>query len=165
MIGAILIVVFMWMAMGSTATERNVASDIPAAPSAPAAKATGQEFMMYRNAVLAYAEANPSLGASGNYPIDNNALEYPGGVSALSLPNGAANLITPGPNGSRIIYVWMPAQAGAVAQTVEELGGDLSIGRIRGATWSTPALGTMGTIPSPGQMPSGDMISVVELGG
>lgn len=153
------------MAAGIMAILRVTAAVTPAAPTLPAARSAGQDLLIYRNAVLAYAEVNPNLGMFADYPVPNSLLTYPAGVSSSDIPPQAGNLITPGPNGARIIYAWMPAPRGAVSQTTSALGGDLTIGRIEGPGWVTPALGAMGSIPSPSTMPTGDIISVIEIGG
>ncbi len=163
MMWAILSVMIVVSFIGIGAIERGQALNPPAASPVPAALATGQDFMIYRNAVLAYAEANPNIGAGGNANVLPQMLTLPFGVTMSNLPVTLANLITPGPNGSRVVYVWGAAPAGAVAQTVMQFGGDLSIGRAVGAAWVTPGDGTMGGLPA--GIPSGDMVSVVELGG
>lgn len=163
MMWAILSVMIVASFIGIGAIERNEALNPPAASPAPAALATGQDFMIYRNAVVAYAETNPSIGTGGNANVQPQSLTLPPGVALSNLPAGLGNLITPGPNGSRVIYVWGAAPAGAVAQTVMQFGGDLSIGRAEGAAWVTPGVGKMGMLPA--GIPSGDMISVVQLGG
>lgn len=163
MMWAILSVVIVMSFIGIGAIDRGLAPNPPAAAPQPAALATGQDFMIYRNAVLAYAEANVGVGAGGNANVLPQFLTLPPGVTLSNLPTGIGNLITPGPNGSRVVYTWSPAPNGAVAATVMQFGGDLSIGRAEGTVWETPGAGTMGTLP--GGIPDGDMISVVQLGG
>lgn len=162
---AVLSAVLVMAFIGIAAIEHDQSTATPAANVAPATTSIGQDFMMYRNAVVAYAETNASAGASGNFSVAAASMTFPPGLSSEDVPAGADNLITPGAGGARIVYVWAPAPSGTVAQTVAAMDGDLSIGRITGANWSTPSLGTMGAIPEPGAMPSGDMISVVQLGG
>ncbi|GAN80385.1 type IV pilus biogenesis protein PilM [Acidocella aminolytica] len=163
MMWAILSVMIVLSFIGIGAIDRVQSLNVPAASSQPAALATGQDFMIYRNAVLAYAEENASVGTGGNANVLPQFLVLPAGVAVSNLPAGIGNLITPGPNGSRIVYTWAPAPTGTVAETVMQFGGDVSIGRAEGTVWDTPAYGTMGTLPA--GIPSGDMISVVQLGG
>lgn len=163
MMWAILPIIIVLSFIGIGAIERGQALHPPAAPPAPEALAIGQDFMIYRNAVLSYVEANPGVGASGNVNVLPQMLTLPPGVTTSSLPVGLGNLVTPGSNGARLIYVWGSAPAGTVAQTVMQFGGDVSIGRAEGAVWVTPGGGTMGALPT--GVPAGDMISVVQLGG
>lgn len=189
MVLALLPLLFIAFILGFTAIEQDISSTLP--PAAPlqmnAPNAAGQEFMLYHNAIITYAQQ--SLGAQNQpQPISQitlqNAVAAPVGAVAVITPNASpitsANLDTSslyGPGYS--VCVWMPAPAGTAAMLMNQIGQDLTIGTVAagGTTW-IPAVtagsnSTAQPIPSgclnPGypvaQPQQGDIISVSGVGG
>lgn len=206
MVWALLPLLLISFIMGFTAIERDLASVTP--PSSPsevnAVVAAGQEFMLYRNDVMTYIQQKELAPEAA----DNTVQGFAGVVSQslLDLPKAELNALpsgamavavanqTPSTSnlyGTQSIYgqgyticVWMPVPAGTVAQTVAQLGGDLTIGTVLpgGHTWQQAAAGGPngpiqkipvkciayaamdGAMPPPTPQ-TGYMISVVGLGG
>lgn len=166
MLWALLPFFFIALIFGFTAVERDLASVKPQA--APlvlgAATSTGQEFVMYRQAIITYVQA---------YPQQLN------GVVPMSLPSGAANalpttaiaVVVPNqnpPNNGKFKYmtcVWMPAPAGTVGRVVNQLGGDLTIGIVvTNNDWAQAGMGgTVLAIP-PGCLASAGTASAPSPG-
>lgn len=120
--------------------------------------ANAQAFIAYRDAVMRFSEENPSFRGT----VQASQLTWPAGVTAGAAPPGAANSITSGGNGGRVVCAWAAAGASMVGKLVNGLGGDATIGVSNGVDWSTPGYGEMG--PLPAAVPTGDIVSVVEIG-
>lgn len=183
---ALLPLLFIALIFGFTAIERDTASiPPPAVPSkAITTNAAGQQFMLYRDAVMAYAQQ--SLGTQNNsQPVLPTALQ-----GAVAAPRGAVAVIVGNMTASTlgtssaygpgyIVCVWMKAPAGTAAITANQDEQDRTIGTVEvgGTTWA-PAV-TAGsnaptqTIPSgclkPGypvtQPQQGNIISISGVGG
>lgn len=202
MVWALLPLLFFSFILGIIAIERDLASiKPPAAPETVSADTAGQEFMAYRNAVIAYAEARftQQFNSVPPNPIPVSDLTFqtaglPSSFLSDLSADGASNIIgNPEPvNGvsptpqmaanGYYVCVWMKVPAAEISQTVNELGGDLTIGTVLSSrtTWRQagphgqilpiPEVCLMGEDPgsklsglSYGNFPAGDMISVVGL--
>lgn len=159
MVWALLPLLLISFIMGFTAIERDLASvNPPAAPSeVNAATAAGQEFMLYRNAVMTYVQQKElaPYNAVQNFVVSQSLLHLtqaelnalPSGAIAVAVANqtpstsslyGTQSVYGPG----YTICVWMPVPAGTVEQTVAQLGGDLTIGTVMTtSTWVQAAAG------------------------
>lgn len=177
MLWALLPVLFFLFILGFTAIERDMATTTP--PAVPfglnAADDAAQMFMVYRNAVMNYAQqllSTQSQTITGSIPY--NALAsylLPSGIS--SLPAGTQAVIVPQPSGlsGYDICIWMPAPTGAIGQAIRKSNGDLTIGTVLNAGYWMQAAqgGVLQQIPCSitGVTPpsSGYIISVIGLGG
>lgn len=150
-----------------------IARDMASIPS-PAAPlplgeniSAGQQFILYRNAVIAYVVSNNSI-ARGTAPL--SALQpYLAHNRLGTLPTTAQNVIVQ--NGTNItVCVWMPAPAGTFSQLEKQLGNDMTIGLVNHTTnWSQAGPdGVTSPIPEEclgaSQPAPGDIFSVVEIG-
>ena len=184
---ALLPLLFIALILGFTAIEQDFASiPPPALPSQTGpTNVTGQQFMLYHNAVMAYAQSLLDEGEQ-NYSsfVPANALPptitVPAGASAVVVSNSPTIFGISGTNSfygsGYVICVWMPAPAGTALITASEFGQDRTIGTVAagGTTWvpavTTGSNSTVQSIPlncidqmvSPQQ---GDIISVSGLGG
>lgn len=193
MVWALLPLLFFSFILGIIAIERDLASiKPPAAPETVSADTAGQEFMAYRNAVIAYAETKMGSDSYPYTPVQTNSLGLsPSVLSAL--PADASNMIAypvQEPSANIIpsaqaaadygyyVCVWMKVPAAEISRTVSELGGDLTIGTVLkgGDSWRQAGpQGQVLTIPDtclsgvklntgmPNIPPEGDMISVVGI--
>lgn len=129
MLWALLPVLFLSLILGFTAIEGDMATTKPPAAPFPmnASDAAAQEFMVYRNAVMNYAEQNQDT--TGPVPLSSLTAYLPTArVSAL--PAAAQAVITPGQGNSSYVCVWMPVPAGAIGQVIDQTNGDLTIGTV-----------------------------------
>ena len=164
----LLIFVVLIVIAGITSIARDMASITPPAAPLPlnASISAGQQFMLYRNAVIAYATDN-NITALTTAPL--GALQpYLANNSFGTLPENAQNVIVP--NKTNItICVWMPAPGGTFSQLEQQLGNDMTIGLVtRRGSWSQPGpYGVTSPIPSAclqNEPATGDLLSVVEIG-
>lgn len=122
------------------------------------ATAMGQGFVAYRNAVDAAVTQNPDF--TGSVPAGILALP-----SGMPLPPGAGNQVTATPSGAgRIVTSWAALPPSSVFAVVKGMNGDASLGRASGTQWVSPVYGNMGSLPSGVQVPSGDAVSIVQIG-
>jgi PilM len=119
-------------------------------------------FLLYRNAVLNFLEANPGVpAASGAIPI--SSLVVPSGVSASAIPASASNFVLVGTEGERTVYIWQSPVAGIAEGLNTATAGDQSIGTDEAGTFVTLSGTNLDSVPI--DIPSGDILSVVQLGG
>lgn len=162
MMFAILPVLFLAFIIGFTAIEADQVHANAGSTTANTAIAEAARFMIYRNAVLADLEANPSIPvASGSIALAS--LTLPNGVVATSLPAGIGNYVQLGANGARTVYVYQTAQPGIIAAFNKDFPGDVTLGIIINSEWITATAGA--TLAAPTFVPAGDILSVVQLGG
>lgn len=171
MLWALLPFLFLAVILGFTAVARDLAVVTP--PAAPfqvnAVNAAAQIFIMYRDAVMAYAEQNPSITggvAPGNPPLNLSG----SAITALQAAHANA-LIGQNDTTGHDVCVWMQAPAGTVGQVVSQLDGDLTIGTVLagGVSWMQVGYGgTSQSIPESCEqgnpLQKNDIISVVGLG-
>lgn len=185
---ALLPLLFIGLILGFTAIERDLASiPPPALPSQTGAtNVIGQQFMLYHNAVMAYAQSLLDTGKQYDWgPVLASALP-----STITVPTGALaaivsnNSVISGISSTNNLYgtgyvvcVWMPAPAGTAVITAREFGQDRTIGTVAagGTTWM-PAV-TSGSNSTAQSIPAscttvlesvpqqGDIISVSGLEG
>lgn len=175
MLWALLPMLFFLFIFGFTAIERDMETITP--PAAPfglnQASEAAQDFMIYRNAVINYAQQQLSTqGKILAESIPYNALAsylLPSGIRTL--PTGAQAIIAPQANGlsGYNICIWMPAPAGTIGQAMKQSDGDLTIGTVKnnGYWFQTAPGGSLQQIPCSlsgvNQPSSGYIISVVGL--
>lgn len=157
MVWALLPLLFFSFILGIIAIERDLASITPpAVPQTASVDTAGQEFMAYRNAVIAYAEGRftERFNSVPPVPVSANALTFQttglpssflsdlsaDGASNIIAAPVAANYMSPSPqmvNDGYYVCVWMNVPAAEISRTVSELGGDLTIGTVLpgGTTW------------------------------
>jgi hypothetical protein len=123
------------------------------------ATAQSQMFMAYRDAVMAYLEANPNQTGAGMVPTSD--LTLPPGVTAADLPASISNYVV-GSGGIYTAYVYEAAVPGIIAAFNQEFPGDESIGIVTGTTWTSAAGGVSSTLPI--TLTNGDTISVFQVG-
>ena len=150
-----LLTVFMVSVQGLV---RNQADAVLPPATQVSAAAMGQDFVAYRNAVGAYASANPAF--TGSVPA--SSLVLPGG---MPLPQGVGNQVTATASGQgRIVTSWAALPSSALFQTVKGMNGDATLGLTNGTQWSSPVYGPMGNLPSGVQVPNGDAVSIMQIG-
>lgn len=154
----VLIIIMVGLAGSLGVLERGQVQESRPAVQTTRSLADDQAFVAYRDAVLRFAEQNPSFRGT----VQPAQLVWPAGVTALASPPGASNSITSGGNGGRIVCAWASVGGSMVGQLVNGLGRDATIGVSNGPDWSTPVYGEMG--PLPAAVPTGDIVSVVEIG-
>lgn len=151
--------------MGFTAIERDIASTPPPATPKQEASANivGQQFMLYHNAVMTYAQ---SLLDKGQWQ-DENIISASDLQPGITVPAGAVAVIartstapsiasTNNVYGSYVVCIWMPAPAGTAALTANQFGRDLTIGTVTadGQHW-VPAVAEGANSPTPNPFPIG----------
>jgi hypothetical protein len=113
------------------------------------------QFVLYRNAVVAFVSANPSFVGT----VPQTSLNLAPGFAALA---SEGNQVVPTPSGAgRIIYAWA-AIPGAAGEALTDTGGDLSYGTVSGSSWISPIGGLMGMLDV--AIPNGDVVSVSQIG-
>lgn len=193
MIWAFLPLLVFVLIFGFTGIERDQMSISPPAAPTPinlaAASQSAQEFILYRNAVTAYAASHFNTGSYPASPASPSALGLSSAV-ASALPADAfyilaypakSGTITPSDQASAnrgyYVCVWMKVPVGTITQTVDQLGGDLTIGTVvandnwlqagpNGQVLPIPPTCLAGMDLSTGMPvtpPVGDMISVVGM--
>jgi len=119
------------------------------------------EFLNYRSAVMAYVTANP--GFAGSVPS--------GALTSLSGQQFSSTFLAATGNavtleGSAVeVTVYSALPTGTLQTLLTQSGGDASIGLSAGSTWTTGANGMVsGAQPLAVSVPSGDVVSVFEIG-
>lgn len=149
---------------GITFIARDMESITPPAAPLPLDKTinAGEQFMLYRNAVIAYAidhSSTPSLRDLQSYLAKNNL---------NTLPINAQNIVVQ--NGTNIIVcVWMPAPGGTLSQLENQFGNDMTIGLVNATNWPQPGPYNVTPQITAGCLGAskpkiGDIFSVVEIG-
>jgi hypothetical protein len=122
--------------------------------------ADAQFFLNYRQAVMAYVQANPA--STGTIPASSLATyeTQPFSSTFLAL---VGNNVTTTVNGPEVtVYGAMPA--GVLTVILNQSGDDASIGLSSGTTWTSQANGVVATAqPLPVAVPSGDIVSVFTM--
>lgn len=117
---------------------------------------TSNAFLKYRASLITYVEAHPSV--SGTVALNLLGLS-PNEITTLS---GADNTVIR--SGTTLtIEAWSPMSTSDIAKTVSAAQGDLSIGEADGASWSSPLLGSMGSLPVP--VDQGNIVTLITLAG
>jgi hypothetical protein len=125
-------------------------------------QASSAMFLTYRNAVLNYLEANAGVpSTSGAIPMTD--LTFPTGLNTSALPATVGNYIVVGEAGERTVYIWQPAVADIAESLQLAVPGDATIGTDLNGQFLTLSNQNMGAVPA--YVPSGDVLSVVQLGG
>ncbi|MBO1326269.1 type IV pilus biogenesis protein PilM [Acetobacter sp. TBRC 12305] len=120
------------------------------------AVSTSNAFLKYRSSLITYVENHPTV--SGTVALGLLGLS-PGEITSLS---GADNTVIR--NGSTVtVEAWSPMSSSEIAKTVTAAQGDLSIGAAAGSSWSSPLLGSMGSLPVP--VDQGNIVTLVTLAG
>ena len=127
------------------------------------AAAAASSFVVYRNTVLAYLEANQGAPVA-NGPLSNSQIApyLPKGYSAATFPAGAGNVVLVGSGTLRTAYVFATMVPGELGALGDEFAGDASFGRVANGQWSSTVAGISGAVP--GGVPDGAIISVVAVG-
>lgn len=125
-------------------------------PSAPAQKhlrrdkGSAANWLTYRNAVVSYAEHNPSQFTQSPHTVSMSALNLPPNYAAL---NTYYNRVG---GGEAVVYAALPR--GTLHYLMRDTSGDASIGVVTGGNINSPDYGNVGAAPS--YVPSGDIVSV-----
>lgn len=117
---------------------------------------SGQAFLAYRNALLTYITANPTLTGT----IATNLLTLPAGQT---LPPGTSNNVIVTPGGGRIIYAWATLPPNTLNTLSNLQSGDPSLGLVNGTQWISPAYGIQATVV-PAYVPNGSVLSILQIG-
>ena len=112
------------------------------------AQMQAQSFEAYRNACLAYVEANP--GWTGSIPVAS--LTLPPGMTP---PPGAQNLVSTSGT-TRLVQVWAALLPQSDFDIVKATG-DESYGLVENTQWVSPVYGVLGAAPA--GVPNGDTLS------
>lgn len=127
------------------------------------AASAANSFLVYRNAVVAYLDANRGAPASGGALSTAAITPYlPPGYSASGFPAGAGNVVVVGTGTLRTAYVYATRVPGELSALASQYRGDASFGSVTSGQWSSVLPGLQGTVP--GGVPSGAIISVVQVG-
>lgn len=127
------------------------------------AASAASSFLVYRNAVVAYLDANRGAPASGGALSTAAITPYlPAGDSSAGFPAGAGNIIVVGSGSQRTAYVYATMIPGELSAMVSQYQGDASFGSVTNGQWSSVLPGIEGSVP--GGVPSGAIISVVQVG-
>ncbi len=117
----------------------------------------GITFLAYRNALLTYITANPTLTGT----IATNTLALPAG---LTLPPGTGNNVIATASGNgRIIYAWATLPTGTLATLTNAQQGDPSLGIVNGTQWISPVYGPNAAV-APVFAPNRSTLSVQQIG-
>ncbi len=120
---------------------------------------SGQVFVAYRDAVLAYLNANPAFTGS----INPAQLTAQGTPFPPSFTGTAGNAITLTGASGRIVTVYASLPAGALASAALATNYDASLGTSDGSSWTSIAFGATSQ-PLATAVPSGYTVSVNQIG-
>lgn len=165
--GLLMLVVLM-VVSGITYIARDMASITPPAAPLPLDDniSAGQQFIIYRDAVIAYVIQNNDTTLD-TVPI-GGLQPYLANNSFSTLPANAQNVIVQ--NGTNItVCVWMPAPGGTFTQLEKQIGNDMTIGLVNASNWvQAGPHGVTSPIPagclSASKPVTGDIFSVVQIG-
>ena len=122
--------------------------------------ADAQFFLNYRQAVMAYVQANPST--TGSIPSNSLAPYTPQPFSIAFLTLVGNNVTSTGSGPEVTVFGAMPS--GVLNVIINKSGNDASIGLSSGTTWTSQANGVVATPqPLPIAVPSGDVVSVITM--
>lgn len=111
-------------------------------------------FLAFRAALLNYVASHPDV--TGAVPLEALGLE----ASVTAGLNDAGDDVSV--DGSMLtIESWAAMSQVNIARTVTRAHGDLSIGAAQGTSWSTPGIGTMGTLPV--AIATGHVVSLITI--
>ncbi|MFT9322940.1 MAG: hypothetical protein ABF537_02095 [Acetobacter sp.] len=111
-----------------------------------------QAFLTFKAVLLAYVAAHPEI--TGAIPLDALGLER---SVSTALKDAGAYVSTEG--ATVTVQSWAEMSPVTILKTITRARGDLSIGSSQGTTWTTPLVGTMGSLPTP--IATGHVVSVV----
>lgn len=127
------------------------------------ASTAAASFLLYRNAVLAYLEANRGAPAASGSLASSAVVPFlPAGTNATNFPAGAGNAIVVGAGMIRTAYIFATAVPGELGALGPAFQGNASFGMVANGQWSSSSLGIAGAVPT--GVPNGDIISVVQVG-
>jgi hypothetical protein len=146
------------------AAYEDVDAQIVGSPIVETGQSAAASFLLYRNAVLSLLEANPSVPvASSAIPL--TSLTFPSGISASAIPGNVSNFVVVDGGGERTVYVFEPP-IGGMAQGLDGVtAGDQTIGTDNGGIFVTLSGLSLDPVPADVPVSSGDVLSVVQLGG
>ena len=164
----LLMFVLLMVIGGITYIARDMASITP--PAAPLSLgeniSAGQQFIIYRDAVVAYVIHNNDTALN---TVPTSGLQpYLANNSFGTLPANTQNVIVQ--NGTNItVCIWMPAPGGTLSQLEKQIGHDMTIGLVNASNWTQAGPhGVTSPIPagclSTSKPVTGDIFSVVKIG-
>jgi hypothetical protein len=141
--------------------EQAIQQDVTPAQQVISSGVAATAFVNYRSAVMAYMSKYPHFTGS----ISSSTLTALTGqqFSSTFLASTGNAETTVGSGVEVTVYSALPT--GALSSVLMQSGNDASIGLSSGSTWTTGASGVV-TSPQPlaVPVPSGDVVSVVEIG-
>lgn len=119
---------------------------------------SGQAFLAYRDAVIAFQKDNPSFtgSASGSQLTSRGLAVTPQFLAS------AGNAITAFGTTGRTVTAFASLPAGAINAAIKESDGDASLGLASGATWTSYTSGTV--VPLATTVPNGAVVSITQTG-
>jgi len=141
--------------------QQSIRQQVVPAEQAVSTGVAATEFLNYRSAVMAYMTAHPGFTCSipSSTLTTLTALQF---SSAFLTSTG--NQVTVAGSGVEVtVYSALPT--GSLQALLMQSGNDASIGLSSGSTWTTSASGVVTAAqPLAVSVPSGDVVSVFELG-
>ena len=127
------------------------------------ASGDGQQFIVYRNAVATYLQANPAFIGS----VPSSTLISQGNRFSSTFIASTGNYISQvGSSTGRVITCYSSLAPGAITAALKQTSNDASLGIASGTNWTSYAQGVINT-PQPlaTTVPNGNVVSVIQIGG
>jgi hypothetical protein len=121
---------------------------------------TGQEFVAYRNAVMAFNQQNP--GYTGIVPLSSltaMGAQFPPGFQASNI------IVSTDAGTGRAVICYAALPAGSLAAALNTTGNDASFGLAAGNSWISSTTGATAVAwPQGVSVPNGDVVSFYQTG-
>jgi hypothetical protein len=120
---------------------------------------SGQIFVAYKSAVAAYMQVNPTFrGTVSSSMLIAQNTPFPESFLAV-----AGNAVTATAGGGFIITCFAALPGGALADALKASDNDLSLGLSSGSIWTSAAYNAS-ALPLSTTVPTGDVVSVIQIG-